>query len=41
VTSALGYTPFHSGNFSTWWGGQTGGVTSAHLANTLDMGTLT
>ena len=41
VTTALGYTPFHSGNFSTWWGSQTGNVTSAHLANTLDMGTLT
>ena len=40
VTTALGYTPFHSGNFSTWWGSQTGNVTSAHLANTLDMGTL-
>lgn len=41
VTTALGYTPFHSGNFSTWWGSQTGNVTSANLANTLDMGTLT
>ena len=31
---------FHSGNFSIWWGSQTGNVTSAHLANTLDLGTL-
>ena len=41
VTSALGYTPFHSGNFSTLWGSQTENVTSSHLATSLDLGTLT
>lgn len=41
VTDALGHTPFYSGNFNSWWSTQTGVVTSAHLDNSLDMGTLT
>ena len=41
VTSALGYTPFNSANFSTLWGSQTENVTSSHLASSLDLGTLT
>ena len=41
VTSALGYTPFNSANFSTLWGSQTENVTSSHLATSLDLGTLT
>ena len=41
VTSALGYTPFNSANFSTLWGSQTENVTSSHLAPSLDLGTLT
>ena len=41
VTSALGYTPFNSANFSTLWGRQTENVTSSHLATSLDLGTLT
>ena len=41
VTGALGHTPFYSGNFNSWWSTQTAVVTSAHLANSLDMGTLT
>ena len=41
VTTALGYTPFNSANFSTLWGSQTENVTSSHLASSLDLGTLT
>lgn len=41
VTTALGYTPFNSANFSTLWGSQTENVTSSHLATSLDLGTLT